>query len=103
MPATHASTAASANIRKRIERVEALTAKVEAAGGDVTAVRARLAEASAKLENATRARGPGRRATPGRADAEDKRAAFEAAKATGREAVAELKAARRHCRESRTC
>ncbi len=92
--------AVTANLERRIERIAALTAKVEAAGGDVSAAEAKLGEARQHLAAALDIEQDAIakfEAIPGSAN---QRAAFAAAKARGREAVAELKATRVAIREA---
>ncbi|MCE5204470.1 MAG: hypothetical protein ABFC80_09625 [Coriobacteriales bacterium] len=86
--------AAVANLIKRQDRVEALAGKVEALGGDVAGVRARLEE-SRRLLGQARAQeevcAAAFRAVP---DATDRRGAFRDARAKGREAVELLRQSR---------
>jgi colicin import membrane protein len=92
--------AASANINKRIARVAELADRVEAAGGDVTAVRAKLDLARTELAEAIAIEATTAEQLRAVKDAPDKRAAFRTARSTGREAVAKLKQARFAVRDS---
>lgn len=92
--------AANANLTRRITRVTALADKVEAAGGDVTAARSALASASASLAKANELEAAAIAKFRDIPNASDKRAAFVAARTSGRLAVAELKAARVNLRDA---
>lgn len=92
--------AAGANIGKRIDRVAAIADKVEAAGGDVGVVRTKLDEARDRLATAKAIEVQLAEELNAITAAADKRSAFEAAKSTGRRAVAELKLARSALREA---
>lgn len=92
--------AAAANISKRIERVDAIADKVEAAGGDVSAVRAKLDEARTNLANALALENQTIDEFNAIPAASNRKAAFVGAKVAGRAGVARLKAARTSLREA---
>lgn len=92
--------AANANLNKRIDRIAALTARVAAAGGDVSEVNAKLDIARQHLANALALEQEAIakfRAIP---TAPDRKAAFREARAKGREAVADLKLTRTSIRDA---
>jgi len=98
----HRFGAASSNLTRRISRIAALAVAVDSAGGDVSGVNAKLDEARAHLQTALALEDDAIVALRAVADAPlgERRAAFRAAKAKGRLAVAELKATRVSIREA---
>ncbi len=79
---------------KRIARVETLAGKIADKGGDVTAVRAKLTEATSLLAEAKAAELSAVQLFKAVPDATDKKAAFQAARAQARTAAETLKKAR---------
>lgn len=89
-----------ANLVKRQARVEALAGKVEALGGGVSKVRTMLQECEQLLEQARAQEQVCVEAFHAVPEAPDKRSAFRAAKAEGRQAVELLKQSRVRLREA---
>ena len=96
----HRFTAVNANLTKRINRIASLATTVAAAGGDVTAVNAKLDSARAHLAAALALEQEAIAKFNAIPTAADRRAAFFDARAKGREAVAELKLARFEIRDA---
>lgn len=84
----------ASRVRQRIERVTKLADKIEAKGGDVSAVRTALAEATRLLAKAEAEQAKAVELFRSVPTATDKRAAFNAARAQARVAVRTLKQAR---------
>jgi hypothetical protein len=87
-------------IEKRITRVGQLADKVAAAGGNATEARSALSRAQEHLSQSEALEAQTVAAFKAIPDAEDKRAAFAAARAIGRDAIKEMKAARTELRAS---
>jgi chromosome segregation ATPase len=96
----HRFDAVNANLTKRINRIASLATTVAAAGGDVTAVNAKLDSARAHLATALALEQEAIAKFNAIPSAADRRAAFFDARAKGREAVAELKLARFEIRDA---
>lgn len=92
--------AAAANLVKRQARVNVLADKVEALGGDVSQVRTMLQECTQLMEQARTQEQVCVEAFQAVPEATDKRGAFQAAKAEGRDAVALMKQSRTQLREA---
>lgn len=92
--------AVAANLVKRQDRVEALAAKVETLGGDVTKVRAQIAESVKLLEQARVQEQACVNAFQEVPEATNRGAAFRAAKAEGRESVQLMKQSRVRLRDA---
>ncbi|PKQ37663.1 MAG: hypothetical protein CVT59_06360 [Actinobacteria bacterium HGW-Actinobacteria-1] len=92
--------AAAANLVKRQARVNVLADKVEALGGDVSQVRTMLQECTRLMEQTRTQEQVCVEAFKAIPEATDKGAAFQAAKAQGREAVALMKQTRTQLREA---
>lgn len=90
----HRFDAVSANLTKRIDRIASLATTVAAAGGDVTAVNAKLDSAREHLASALALEQETIAMFKAIPSATDRKAAFFDARAKGRQAVAELKATR---------
>jgi hypothetical protein len=88
--------AASANLTKRISRVAALADKVEAAGGDVTGVRSKLAKARAHIKKSAslEARTASQFNAIASLTPSARKKAFSRARSTGRLAAKQLKLAK---------
>ncbi len=92
--------AAAANLVKRQARVNVLADKVEALGGDVTQVRTMLQECTRLMEQTRTQEQACVEAFKAVPEAADKGAAFRAAKAQGRDAVALMKQTRTQLRNA---
>jgi hypothetical protein len=92
--------AAQVRIAERIERTATIADRVEQAGGDVSGVRAALDEASTGLETAASEEAKAIEMFQAVPDAENKRSAFDAAKAQARTARTSLNAARLEVRNA---
>jgi len=92
--------ASTAVLTKNQERVATFATKVESFGGDVTQVRAMLEESRRLLVQAREQEQVCVQAFKGVADATDRRAAFQAARAEGRKAVELMQQARVKLREA---
>lgn len=86
--------AVSANLEKRIVRMEALASRAASYGVDVTVARAKLVTARAKLDEAKALEAAAVAKFALVADAADRFAAFRVAKAAGRDANTAVKATR---------
>jgi len=96
----HRFAAVGANLTKRINRIASLATTVAAAGGDVSAVNAKLDSARAHLAAALALEQETIAKFNAIPTAENRRAAFFDARAKGREAVAELKLTRFEIRDA---
>ena len=91
---------AAARIQRRIDRIDGLATRVENAGGDVSLVRAKLAEARESLENAETLEAEAMDQFSAIPNADDKREALHEARQTARAAREALDRSRSRLREA---